>query len=444
MRCLVIALLLCPLAFAAQTRPARKAAPAKPAAPAAWPIESIAIDGAREYTREQILTAAHLKVGQMASAADFDAARQRLEAAGVFDEAGVKFGPAGAGKGYAVTILVREAGPFFPVRFEGLDAPAAELTRALRQADPFFGPRIPATESTLARYTQVIQAYLAAQNRPAKVTGKLIPDDAGQMAVVFRPVVALPVIARVRFLNTQAVRTSTIENAINAVAVGTPYQEERLRQALDLNIRPIYENHGRVRVAFPEFQTEKEKDVAGLVVTVKVEEGPVYSLGEVTVDGSSLPPAELNKIAALKPGEPFNLEQIQAAAARIEKRIRRNGFIQVKTRIDRRIDDAAKKVALALHVDDGPRYLFGKLTIQGLDIIGEPAVRKMWAIQEGQPFNADYPDHFLNAVREEGMFDDLGETKAVIHPNDAARTVDVTLIFRVEVKPVKKPGEPGS
>ena len=83
MRWILIVLLVCPWSLEAQRRPARKPAPAA-AAPSAWPIESIAVTGNHEYSREQILGVAGLKLGQTAAAKDFDAARARLEAAGQF------------------------------------------------------------------------------------------------------------------------------------------------------------------------------------------------------------------------------------------------------------------------------------------------------------------------------------------------------------------------
>jgi outer membrane protein assembly factor BamA len=286
----------------------------------------------------------------------------------------------------------------------------------------------------------VIEDSLAGK---VKVVGKLVPDDAGQMAIVFRPPGALPGIARVTFTGNAVLPASTLENAINAVAVGTPYREARFRQLLETNIRPLYEARGRVRVLFPEIRAEKDRDVNGMALTVKVEEGASYSLGEVAVDGSRLPAAELLKTANLKPGDLFNLEQIQAAVARIEKRVRRDGYMRVKTRMDRRVNDPAKTVGLVIHVEDGPRYLLAKLNIEGLDLISEPAIRQLWAIKEGQPFNADYPDYFLSRVREDGVLDDLGETKAVVKTDDAAKTVVVTLTFRGEAKKEtpKKPGE---
>ncbi len=107
------------------------------------------------------------------------------------------------------------------------------------------------------------------------------------------------------------------------------------------------------------------------------------------------------------------------------------------------MDDKAKKVNVVVQVDRGPRYTFSKLDIQGLDILSEPEIRKMWGLKTGEPFDAEYPDRFLQRVREEGIFDNLGDTKSLIQKDDQARTVAVTLIFKgAPPKPPKKPGEP--
>jgi hypothetical protein len=70
------------------------------------------------------------------------------------------------------------------------------------------------------------------------------------------------------------------------------------------------------------------------------------------------------------------------------------------------------------------------LDIKGLDLIGEPAIRKIWGLKPGKPFNAEYPDYFLNNVREQGLFDGLKQTRAETKLDDKALTADVTLYFK--------------
>jgi outer membrane protein assembly factor BamA len=98
--------------------------------------------------------------------------------------------------------------------------------------------------------------------------------------------------------------------------------------------------------------------------------------------------------------------------------------------VDRYIHDDKKNVDIVVRIDEGPQFLFGKLTIRGLDLEGEAAMRKLWSLKEGKAFNPEYPDYFLAQVKERGMFDNLGEMKANTEVNEPQRTVDVTLNFR--------------
>ncbi len=53
----------------------------------------------------------------------------------------------------------------------------------------------------------------------------------------------------------------------------------------------------------------------------------------------------------------------------------------------------------------------------------------MWNLKDGKPFNPEYPDRFLASVREQGIFDRLGKTKADTKVNEKNHVVDVTLTF---------------
>jgi outer membrane protein insertion porin family len=450
MRFFVVLGLLCPLAFSAaapqaQRKPLKRPVQVRPKGTfeaMAWPIETISVTGNKNYSREQILAAAGLKVGRKMADTDFDAARKRLLDSGVFENVGLKYTPAADGKGYAVEIEVVEVEPVFPVRFEDLPAAPADLDRVLKAATPFYGPKIPATEQVLARYVAAIETYLASAKHPEKVAAKLDLDPGGETAVYFRPAAEPPAVSRVTFTNTQAVPSGTLESTINAVAVGTRFREARFRELLDKNVRPLYEAQGRLRVQFLDIHTEPDNDVKGVAVTVKVDEGPVYSYAQVQVDGPGVPAGELARLADLKKGDRFDESKVQEAMARVVKRFRRDGYMKAACTVERRIDDTARTVALTLRVDRGPQYVLGKLDIQGLDIITEPAIRKMWALKPGQPFDADYPDEFLKQIRDGGVLDNLGETRSRIQPDDASRTVDVTLIFKGEApKPKKRPAE---
>jgi outer membrane translocation and assembly module TamA len=93
------------------------------------------------------------------------------------------------------------------------------------------------------------------------------------------------------------------------------------------------------------------------------------------------------------------------------------------------IHDAERTVDVAARLDPGPQYVMGKLDIEGLDLNGEAEMRRIWTIKRGAPFDLDYPAQFLDRVRREGLFDNLGKTTPATKIDEKTQTADVTLTF---------------
>lgn len=433
---LLLLLALAPSAGFAQSKtarqkrqPARKSAPAVAAPATKWPIQTLAVEGNQAYTSEQVLAIAGLKVGQMAGKDEFDAAHDRLLATGAFDTVGYKFEPKPDGKGYAASFQVAEAG-VLPVRFHDLGVPDAELESVLRLNDPLFSlERLPTARQVIDRWTNRIREYLASKNLDNKIMGNVEPWP-DQLAIVFRPARGLPAVAEVTFEGNRAVSQTALRDAVAGAAVGAPYTDGMFRAILEASIRPVYEAHGLLRVAFPQLRAEPAKDADGLSVFVTVSEGESYRFGNVEIAGPTpLPPGDLLRLCECKTGDLANFDRVKDGLASILKAARRAGYLDVQVKADRSVHDAEKTVDVALSVEAGPQYTMGKLEIVGLDLTAEAQIKRIWTIKEGKPFDPDYPDHFLKRVREDGVFDNLGATKSATQIDARKHTADVTLTF---------------
>ena len=433
---LALVLLIVAAASPAQTGHTRKPAaaaateetPAPPPPGTPWPVETLTVEGNHLYKSEQILAVAGLRAGQVAGKTEFEAARDRLNATGLFDNVGYHFAPAPDGKGYDAAIEVTEVPQVFPVRFQDLPATDAELRAQLKQKDPLFGDKIPATKAVLDRYAAWISQFLAAKNYHDPVIGKPTSDATSDLIIVFRPVKARRNIARVKFAQAGDLPAGVLETAIYGVAIGMPYEEAEFRLLLDSQIRPIFEARGLLRVAFPKVTTEPAKDVDGVVVSVEVEPGPVYTLEHVSFTGAEAPREPFAKLANLKINQTANFDAVKAGRERIVASMRSSGYLQASTEVKRDVNDKDKKVSIVIDVIPGPLFTLGKLDIVGLDIESEPTVRKMWTIAPGKPFNPEYPDHFLDRIKKGGVFDNLKTTRSETKIN-ADHSVDVTLYF---------------
>jgi outer membrane protein insertion porin family len=449
MKVWLIFFLLCVPGFT-QTPPKR--VPAKKAAvpkkdepvPSKWPVEALTVEGNRNFTREQVLAVAGLKVGQLAGKTEFEAARDRLTATGVFETVGYKFEPGPNKEGFVATFQVTEVEPVYPLRFEELGVPDKEVESLLRAKDPFYvSARLPATKPLIDRYTNWIQEFVASKGITEKIAGKVAQLAAEQFAIVFRPARNLPAVAQVTFQGNQVIPQGVLREAVHGTAIGSPYTEAAFRELLNNDVRPVYEQRGRVRVAFPEVRAETASDVEGVHVFVKVDEGQSYELGKVAIAGPTpVDAAVLIKAGDFKTGDVANFDRVNDGLDKIRKAVRRAGYLDVKVTSERSIDDTKKTVDVAVHIEAGAQYTMGKLTLVGLDLNGEAEILRIWTMKEGKTLNPEYPDYFLNRIKEEALFEGLGATKADLKVDDKKHMADVTLTFTAE-DPTKLPGRRG-
>ena len=400
-----------------------------------FPLEALRIEGNLNIPAERIAAASGLAIGTPMTKADFDAARERLLATGAFQSVGYEFKPSAAGTGYEGVFRVVEIEELFPYRFEDLPGSGDALRAALRKREPVFGDRIPATPEVLVRYCQAIEQVVGGG---VKIVGRLNTDRPGQLTIVFRPPGVRPNVAEIRFTGNQALPATALTSALSQVAIGTPYSETNLRLLLDTSVRPLYDARGRIRATFPTISSEpsKKEGVDGVVVTVEVNEGSSYSLGHVQYAGvaaADLP--ELQKTANLQPADVANFDDINAGLERIYKRYRSRGYLRVAGHAGREIHDQEHTVDVTLSIDPGPQFVMGRLEIAGLDLTSEPAIRKAWALKPGAAFQDGYPEAFLDDLRGQGVFDNLGKTRAETHADDREHTVNVTLYFSGEAPP---------
>ena len=399
------------------------------------PLESVRVTGNRQISAEKILAIADLKLGKVVTKADIDAARERLVATGTFETVGYEYKL--NGQSFDVTIEVHETDITYPYSFQRLPVADDVLRKALQEQEPLWGDQIPL--SSVERYVDAI----AQSGVKVAVTWKIEQSPDGKATIVFLPAELLPVIAEVRFRGNSAVPTSALLPKISEAAIGIRYTDEALRLKLDSAVRPLYEAQGRMRVAFTKIAVEKAEKLDGIVATVSVEEGPQYKLGEVRFTGVSDSEAvQLARSVDLMKGDIANFDMVKAAQDKAEKKYRDNGYLHVKSDIGRDIRDDDRVVNVTIALDLGGQYRFGKLTIKGLDLLSEPEIRKAWGAMEGRPYQPDYANAFLDRLRAEKVFENLGTTSAEPRINEASKTVDITLTFRGASKDSSKVSSP--
>ena len=410
-----------------------------------FPIDSIAIEGNKILSTPAILTVAGLQAGQIGNSDIFDAARDRLLACGYFDAVSYRYKPTAGKSGYEVTYTVQEERLLYPIRADALDAATDEIVAFLKTRDPLFTGMLPGTKQVIDRTSKEIESYLEAKNHSQRVAGRVVATTTGEFEIDFTPLRGLPAVAAVSFEGTKIISAPDLHNKIAEVAFGQPYTEDGFRVFLENQIRPLYEAKGYMHVTFPKITSAPAAEVTGVDVKVTVDEGEEYQLSRVTVGGSMAGDSErILKSARIPRMTVANFDAINEGADRVRDSMRHQGYLEARVTTDHKIDAADKTVEAIINVEAGPRYQFGKLTVLGLGLDGEAAIRRMWSVDSGAPFPMEYPNLFVSRVKEEGLFDNLAEVKAQPRIDRASHLVDVTVEFKYGAdKPNKLQRGPG-
>jgi outer membrane protein insertion porin family len=403
-----------------------------------FPLRGIEIAGNDFYSSEAIIKLSGLKLGDMVTPADFQRGLERISDAGVFDSVEFRFGPHEAG--YKVTFTVQELGDLYRFRADGFDVPAEDIEKLLTEKVPLFAEKVPPTGTMVERIGNALQEFWKAKGNDSEVLGRLVPTGEDEFEMLFQPEGSIQTIAFVKFENSGVLSPLDLQRSFNQVAMGVPYSETRLKELLHYNVRPLYEEKGRMEVEFCPCPTEPDPDTKGVLVTVHVEQGEEYTFGAFEFPQDV--PLQADQMASMlkvKEGEPANMGKVRAGLVAIEDTFKRNGYMKALARHEQKLNTGQKTVDVEVLVQPGPQYTMGSLTVSGLDVITEPDVRKRWGLKTGEPFDAGYPTYFLDRVRD--MFDNLTKTDSKTKVNEEKKTIDVELIF-VGSAEEKKPEAP--
>lgn len=444
-----VALLAC-LPVCAQA-PRARPQPKPPAPKAPPPVEGLGIlrgiqvRGVKHFldadgSPRTVLRVLGLELEKPVRSGDLERARDRLLATGCFETVGWRYELLPP-RAVTVTFDIGEPPQFLPWMLDRVPVTREEFAARASQEFPLLRETMPPSETVLERLAAILAQLAASKGVQEPMAGRVMLVGKDQLTIVLGPKAPPPNIADVHFTGTKALRAEYLRKQMIQLAIGTPFFEPNFRFLLDSQVRPYYDAIGRLRAAWKRITAEKAEGIFGVVVTVEVDEGPVYKLEKIEVRGTPFSAEEIQEIGQFRTGETAAMSDIGQGVERILDRLREKGHMKASYKALRRIHDDRQSVELFVDVDPGPVYTMGRLQIRGLDLESEPVIRKLWAIRPGEPYRGGYAEAFVKRVREMDLFDFLSDIRQEVKVDEASQTVDVTLTF-VGEKPKPAPRRP--
>jgi outer membrane protein assembly factor BamA len=145
-----------------------------------------------------------------------------------------------------------------------------------------------------------IEHHLGSRLRGQHLTVRMETDlKTRKLTLSFQPEV-LPKLQSASFMGNEKVASAELASVLNPIVANSDYTDRKFAAAVELNLRPIYEQHGYYRVKFA--PNSPQMTETGVSVSVVIMEGAPYQLGKVELIGDNLPIEAMTSAAKLPEG----------------------------------------------------------------------------------------------------------------------------------------------
>ena len=161
------------------------------------------------------------------------------------------------------------------------------------------------------------------------------------------------------------------------------YAREKLVGDLE-SLRSFYMDQGYADFAIESTQVAVSPDHNSVYITVDINEGEIYKISSVKLDGAfPVPEQELERYVLIKPGDIFSLKRATASADLIRKRLGVDGYAFAQVNPVPQMDRDHKLVGITFFVDPGERTYVRHINFQGAPGTNDEVFRREMRQFEG-------------------------------------------------------------
>jgi len=172
-------------------------------------------------------------------------------------------------------------------------------------------------------------------------------------------------------------------------------------------IKAFYYNNGyiKARVGEPEISYKKDK---GLIITININEGPQYAIGEVGIEGDLIKEVdELYQALTITKEKVYNGEVIRSDILTLSEIYSDEGYAFVDVSPQIKEDNREHKVDITYRISKGKKVTFERVMITGNDKTRDKVIRRELKVIEGGYFSGKKLKRSGQNLHRLGFFEDV-------------------------------------
>ncbi len=428
LRKLLAALMLIGFGSVAYAQDASAPAVSEDVAPQQAIIRQILVSGNQRVEADTVISYLLIQPGQIADPQSINLSIQTLFATGLFSDVQIE------DRGEIVIVRVQENPIINRVVLEGNNAISEDKITDEIQAQPraiFTRARV---QSDVQR---IIEVYRRSGRFAATVTPKIIEQEQNRVDLIFEisegPVTG---VTRINFIGNEAFSDRRLRRELvtresrwwRFFSSNDNYDPDRLEYDREL-LRQFYQNQGYANFRVLSSVAELTPDQENFYITITIDEGEIYTFGDVTVRSEidDLSSEYLEAILPMASGDIYQADQIEAAIDALTFAAGASGYAFVNVRPMSGRNRETRTVDLEFVIDEGPRVYIERIDIVNNTRTLDRVIRRELDVVEGDAFNRVLIDRSRNNVRRLGFFEEVEITETPGSSPDRARLqVDVS------------------
>lgn len=331
-------------------------------------VEDIEIDGLQRINAATVFTYLPVKVGEAFDEADTARIIRELFATGFFSDVSLRR------RDNVLIVVVDERPAINDIRMSGnKDIKTEDILEAVRHVGLAKG-RVYNPSILEQVRNELRQQYFARgkYNVAVDVTTERLPRNRVDVVIDVRE----GGVARIRKVTIVGNESYDGEKLTKGFESGIPsrfmlfskrdhYSRQKLAGDIE-KLRSHYLDSGFLNFDITSTQVTITPDRKDIFITINLDEGAQYTVGEVVIGGTPvLPEDELKELISVQPGEAFSRGALADSTAAITKRLGDEGYAFANVNPIPTVDEINRKVALTFFIDPGRRTYVRRINFAG-------------------------------------------------------------------------------
>jgi outer membrane protein insertion porin family len=386
-------------------------------------VGAVAFEGLRRIDSENLESRITTRVGKRVSPSQVREDILALTRTGFFERVQVFAEPLGDGK-EKITFVVQERPAILEIQFSGnSEVKTDELkdTIGLRTFEILDLSKLQTARE------KIIKAYEDKGYFLIRVDSRLeeLPEQDG-LKIIFEINEGEKVrVKQIRFLGNHKLADSVLKERLITQEGGFfsffsgsgTFRQDAFDRDMQI-LRLVYFNEGFVDVQIDRPQVNVSPDRTGLFITIKIDEGQQYRVGQVDFRGDLLfSSQEFLEKTSIQKREIFSYEVMQKDLEALQAAYGDLGYAYANVIPNIQKNERERIVNITFEFERGEKVYFGRFTVVGNQRTRDKVVRREMRIIEGELYNETRRRRSLQNIRRLGFFEEV-EFRTSADPND--------------------------